>query len=212
VEIIHQETVDLERVADLCAVGIKHSPPTPRNFQKWHITNLIASAKLITQGDVRYSGDNEVLPSIRALGYLGRIWETAIDCYLTDWAVNRGGVYLPDTELEEEGIIASLDGLAFLPDLGSMITETKLRFSIKDEIPMSHLQQVRAYCHLARVDQVCYVSGHISTAPPTAKAQLRILKLTERSIQETWEMIINTKKYLEGLGITPSSKYVMEDS
>ena len=65
---------------------------------------------------------------------------------------------------------------------------------------MRHLQQVRAYCYLANTDLVCYVSGHITSRPPDVKAQLRILRLTKQSVNETWQMLVSTKEYLEKNG------------
>ena len=195
-ETIFAETVDLELVADLCAIGIKRKPLTPRNYEKWHVSNLIDSAKLISRGDVRYSGDNEVPPSIRALGHIGRIWESAIDCYLAYYAVQKGGVYVPDMEQEKDGILGSLDGIMILPELGVLVCETKLKFSLHGEIPLRDLQQTRAYCYLADTDLVCYVSGHLSSAPPTARAEMRVFRFTQQSIKETWEMLVNTRDYL----------------
>jgi len=71
------------------------------------------------------------------------------------------------------------------------------------DIPLDHLRQVRAYCHLAGTTLVYYVSGHLSTAPPLAQAVLRVIRLTQESIEENWQGIVNTKKYLESLGIGP---------
>ena len=203
-KILRQEIVDLEQVADLCAIGMERKPPTPRDSSKWHVTSLIASSHRIVKGSISYTDDNVVPPNIRALGYLGRIWETAVDCYLSRYAVLHKGVYVPDMEQEDDGILGSLDGIMILPELGLVMCETKLRFTIKEEIPLDHVQQIRAYCHLADTDLVCYVSGHVSTAPPAAHALLRVIRLTKQSIEETWGMLVNTKKYLEDQGITPT--------
>jgi len=127
----------------------------------------------------------------------------AIDCYLTDYATNLGGFYQPDVESIKDGILGSLDGVMWLPDWGWLVCETKLRFTLNGEIPLSHLQQVRAYCHLAETDLVCYVSGRLSSRPPTAEARMRIFRLTEQSIQETWQGIVRTRDYLAGQGCCP---------
>jgi len=201
VEILLTEQIDLEQVAGLCAVGVKRKPPTPRDFSKFHVTNLLESARLISRGDVRY---HEYEGHPKGIMSLGRIWETSMDCYLIDYATQKGGVYIPDVEQEQDGIIASLDGIMILPDLGVMVVETKLRFTLRDEILLKHLQQVRAYCHLAGTDLVCYVSGHLTSAPPTAQALLRIFRLTKLSIKETWEGLVNTKEYLTSRGLGPS--------
>ncbi len=202
-EVLLQEPIDLEQVADLCAVGIKRPPPTPRDHAHYHVTNLLESAKLIVKGDIRYfEGD-----SVSGVMSLGRIWEAAVDCFLTSYAALHGGFYIPDSERIEEGIIASLDGVILLPKIAPnlMVAETKLRFSLKGDIPLKHIQQVRAYCHFAHTDLVCYVVGRLSSTPPTAQAMMTVLRMTQASIDETWEGILNTKKYLESKGCVPKA-------
>lgn len=192
-EILYQSPIDLELVADLCAIGIQREPPTPRDFDKWHVSNLIDSAKLISKGDTRYH-EFEGEPS--GIMSFGRVWESAVDCYLIYFAVQKSGVCVPDMELTKDDILGSLDGIMILPKLGMLVCETKLKFSLHGEIPLRDLQQTRAYCHLADTDLVCYVSGHLSSTPPTARAELRIIRFTQQSIEETWEMLKNTKDYL----------------
>jgi len=199
-EILLDEPIDLERVADLCAIGIKRKPPEPRNYQAWHVSNLLQSARLIAKGDTRY---HEYEGEVKGIMSWGRIWETSIDCYLAGYAVNLGGFYQPDVESSKDDVIASLDGVMWLPGWGWLVCETKLRFTLNREIPLTHLQQIRAYCHLAETDLVCYVSGHLSSRPPTAEASMRIIRLTEQSIQETWQGILNTKEYLFQQGCCP---------
>ncbi len=204
-QIIHQESVDLELVADLLACGGVHKSPILRDKSRFHVTNLIESAKSITQGDVSYREFQGPIPGIMSFG---RIWETAVDHYLLDYSTKYGGVYSPDVEREQDDIIASLDGIMLLPSLGLdyhgwLVCETKLRFSVSDEIPMKHLQQVRAYCYLANTDLVCYVSGHIGARPPVVQAQLRVIRFTRQSINETWEMLVKTKDYLVVNGKVP---------
>lgn len=199
-QIIYTEPIDLEQVADLCAVGMQRRPPTPRDLSKYHVTNLLESAKLITKGQTRYH-EYEGHPS--GIMSLGRIWESAVDCYLTHYAIRHGGFYLPDMEYERNGIIASLDGLIVLPDISDrlMVAETKLRFSVNDEIPLRHLQQVRAYCYLVSTDLVAYVSCHLSSAPPTVEASLKVIRLEQESIDETWAGLVKTKEYLVDCGV-----------
>ena len=108
----------------------------------------------------------------------------------------------------KDDILGSLDGIMWLPDLGWLVCETKLRFTLNGEIPLSHLQQVRAYCHLAETDRVCYVSGHITSTPPTAQTRMRIFRLTEQSIQETWQGVCRTRDYLAGQGCCPEGVQV----
>ena len=199
-EILLDEPINLEQVADLCAVGMKCKPPTTRDYEKWHVSNLLQSGHLIAKGDIRY---HEYEGEILGIMSWGRIWESAVDCYLTHYAINLGGFYTPDVESIKDDILGSLDGMMWLPDLGWMVCETKLRFTLNGEIPLSHLQQIRAYCHLAETSLVCYMSGHISSRPPTAQARMRIIRLAERSIQETWQGLVNTKEYLIGQGCCP---------
>ena len=203
-EILLGEPVDLELVADLLQAGIKRqSPATPRDNSIWHVTNLLRSGQLIAKGDTRYwEGDGA--PS--GIMSWGRIWESAVDCYLQDYATKHNGFYQSDVENIKDDVIASLDGIMFLSNLGWMVCETKLRFTLNNEILLDHLQQVRAYCHLANTDLVCYVSGHISSTPPTARASMRIVKLTKQSIEECWQGILNTKTYLEKCGCFPQGR------
>lgn len=196
---IHREPIPLELVADLLHCGIKRRPSSPRNRSVWHVTNLIASADLISKGDVRY---HEYVGVPVGIMSLGRIWESAIDCYLVQWATERGGAYIPDVEQCTDGVVASLDGVVVLPNK-LMVSETKLRFTGDDSIPFSHQQQIRAYCYMAGTLSVCYVSGHVSSRPPTALGLLRLLELTPLEAEETWAMIESTKQYLEEHGIAP---------
>ncbi len=179
---------------------MKRKPPTPRNFSAWHVSNLLQSGYLIAKGDVRY---HEYEGEILGIMSFGRLFETSIDCYLTHYAIQQGGFYTSDVESIKDDILGSLDGIMWLPDLGWMVCETKLRFTLNGEIPLAHLQQVRAYCYLAGTDLVCYVSGHITSKPPEAQARMRIIRLTKPSIQETWQGILGTKEYLAGQGCCP---------
>ncbi len=193
-KILLDEIVNLELVANLCAVGVKRrSSPTPRNLQAWHVTNLLRSAQLIAKGNICYWEGNGVPSGIMSWG---RIWESAVDCYLDYYTKQHNGVYVPDIELTGDDITGSLDGIMYLPNLGWVVCETKLRFTLNDEVSLNHLQQMRAYCHLVGVDLVCYVGGYLSSVPPTAKARMRIIRFTEQSIDECWQGIVNTKEYL----------------
>lgn len=206
-EVLLDESIDLERVADLCCDSdSERRPPAPRDDSVWHVSNLLKSAALIAKGDVRYwESDGE--PS--GIMSMGRIWESAVDCYLAHYVGLHRGAYIPNVMLsgdylsKMDNIVGSLDGLIRLPDFGWMVSETKLRFSTRSDIPLDHLQQIRAYCHLAHVNTACYVSGHLSSAPPSAVAKMRVLRFTEQSIAECWQMIVNTREYLAKLGLGP---------
>lgn len=200
-EILSTEIINLEQVANLCSFGNNRKQPTVRDKSLWHVSNLIDSAKLISQGDIRYH-EFEGEPS--GIMSWGKIWELMIDCYLTYYAKQKSGIYIPDVELSKDDILGSLDGIMLFPGGGIMVCETKLRFTLSNEIPGKHLQQTRAYCHLLGTDLICYVSGHLSSAPPTAIAQIRIIRFTQQSIQETWDMLVNTKKYLAENGCCPN--------
>lgn len=202
-EILYQHSIDLDRVADLCEVGIHRDPPQPRDASLWHVSSLLKAGKSIIKGKVEYSDSGPAsMPSIAAFG---RIWETAMDCYMTDYAKRElDGYFQPDVILDEDGICGSLDGLLLGAEDG-MVYECKLRFTLNQDIPLDHLRQIRAYCHLAGLDTVCYVSGHLSSAPPVIQATMRWLRLTKMSIEENWQGLVNTKKYLESQGIRPDS-------
>ncbi len=202
-EVLLSEPIDLELVADLCARGIKRGPPIPRNYQAWHVTNLLESGRLIAKGDTCYY-EFEGRPS--GIMSLGRVWEAAVDRYLAYYAAQRGGFYVPDVGYVEDSIVASLDGIMYLPDLGWLVCESKLRFTLNEEIPLAHLQQVRAYCYAVDTDLVCYVSGHLSSTPPTARAAMRIIRLTKQSIEECWQGIVNTRDYLAKCGCSPTGE------
>lgn len=202
-EVVHQEYIDLEHMADLCDVAFEREPPGGRDHSIWHVTNLLASARLIVKGGNSYYVGNGPPSGIMSLG---RIWESAVDHLLADYAKCRGGVFVPDIICARDDISGSLDGIMFLPtDTGSpLVCETKLRFTMSEEIPFTHCQQIRAYCHLAYTDLACLVSGHVSSAPPMFSALLRILHFTRSSIQEAWQSLVNTKLYLERLGQGPT--------
>ena len=209
-EILFQETIDLERVAALCDVGFGRCPsiPAQRDCTAWHVTGLLEAGRLIARGDNRYP-EGKLVAGIMSLGL---IWESVMDSYLWSLAENHSGFYAPDVVYGSDDVVGSLDGILLgldgfpvglgkFPDL--MVVECKLRFTLNEDIPLNHLQQVRAYCYLAETDLVCYVSGHLSSTPPTARALLRVIRFTQLSIQETWQGILNTKRYLESLGLGP---------
>ena len=83
-DILHTEPIDLERVADLCVCPPKRRPLAPRDYTKFHVSNLLESASLISKGDNRY---HEYEGHPLGIMSLGRIWETAVDCYLIDYAI-----------------------------------------------------------------------------------------------------------------------------
>lgn len=200
-EVLLREPIDLEEVAECLAAGGVSRPPTPaRDRSAWHVSNLIESARLITRGNSSY---HEYRGAPSGIMSMGRIWESAVDAYLSRWAGHHGGFFIPDQEGEADGIVGSLDGRMFLAERGWLVCEAKLRFSLGEDIPFKHLQQMRAYCYLSGTNQACYVSGHLSSTPPTARAVLMLLRFTEGSITDNWRMLVETRRHLEAHGCGP---------
>jgi hypothetical protein len=195
-DILLEESIDLGQVADLMDKSAE-----PRDHSAWHVTNLLESARLITKGDTRY---HEYEGEPLGIMHMGRIWEAVVDGWLADFAARKGGVYTPNVVATQDNIIASLDGIMLLPTYGTVVVESKLRFTLNEEIPFRHQQQTRAYCHLYNTDTVLFSVLGLVSGPPTAKAKLRIVRYTRQSIIENWEMLINTKRYLESQGLGPT--------
>ena len=72
-EIYNASPLNLEDVADAM------DPPKPRDTGRWHVSNLLESANLITKGDTRY---HEYEGAPLGIMSMGRIWEAAADAYL----------------------------------------------------------------------------------------------------------------------------------
>lgn len=191
-QILLNEPINLEDVADLLDSG------GPRDKSSWHVSNLLESAELIVKGQNQYH-EYEGAPNGRMS--MGRIWENVVDGYLARFARQGDGWYLPNQVYTHEGVVASLDGVMFMPAWGLMVAETKLRFSKSTDIPFRHQQQIRAYCHMVHTNRV--IMTVLRIAMPIVEADLRIIEYTQESIDENWQMIINTKNYLESKGIGP---------
>jgi len=194
--------IDLEEVADICDEN-----SLIRDNSRWHVSNLISSAYLISKGDIHYHESDE--PT--GIMSLGRIWETAADSYLKHWANKRGGLYVPNWVDSLDDIVANLDGVMLLPDKPMSVVEVKLRFTMNNEIPIRHLQQIRAYCKVLDTTKAIFMILNISSAPPMAKARLELLEFTQQQIDENWQMLINTKRYLESRGIRPMARKEKND-
>ena len=188
--------VDLEEVAE-----VLDPTTTPRDISAWHVSNLLESARLITKGDVRY---HEYEGAPLGIMSMGRIWEHAADAYMSQWAKDRGGLYIPNVTCIGDDVVCSLDGLVRLPAVWHVV-EIKLRFTASTDIPLKHRQQVMAYCHAACVDSALYVDLHVTSGPPTASAFIRRLSFTKQEIAENWQMIVSTKQFLEAQGCSPQS-------
>jgi hypothetical protein len=200
-EIIYQRNVDLAQVASLHELTTQRDLPEPRDTGLWHVTSLLKASRSIVKGEPAYSDGP---PSEPGIASLGRIWETAMDSYMRSFAKELDGVFMPNVTYVEEDIGASLDGVLLLPAYIA-VYECKLRFSLSRDIPLDQLRQIRAYCHFAGSQVVCFVSCHVSTTPPLAQATLRMIRLTQQSIEETWQGIVNTKNYLISQGIDPGN-------
>jgi hypothetical protein len=203
-ELIRRELVDLELVAALC--GSSRLPlhvPFARSRSAWHVTNLLISGREIIKGNVDYYEETGKPSGPMAMGL---IWESVMDHYLFDYACQLGGSYAPDTVCMEADIVGSLDGLMTLPEVTRpIVCEIKWRFSMEEDIPLDHLQQMKAYCHMAETPLVCYVSAHAWSDPPLFTAMMRFLRFNRSELEETWQSILNTKRFLENKGKGPKA-------
>ena len=196
-KLVHEEPIDLEAAADAFERRGPQPVPVPRDRSAWHVTNLLESANLIARGDVRYHTYEGAPKGIMSLG---RIWEQVADAYLTDWAAT----YAPDIHVERDGIVASLDGALIPPGGGRIhVVESKLRFTLKEDVPDRHWQQVSAYCYMYGTLYACMPVCRIQTRPPVAVARLHFFELTEQETAETWAQLTATKRYLEQQGLGP---------
>lgn len=199
------QPINLEEAADIIA------GKTDRDYSKWHVTNLIESAYQISKGNTVY---HEYEGEPKGIMSLGRIWEGVVDQYMVEYAASRNLEYIADVVTECSGIVASLDGM-LLSDTEAIVVETKLRFTLNQEIPLRHLQQTRVYCAVLMagkctlsVGKVMYPILRLTSTPPTAVAEMVTIQHSLPSIRETWDMIINTKTYLESLGIKPGAENI----
>jgi hypothetical protein len=205
-DIIHREHIDLNRLDHLCAVGSPHPPLEDRDRSLWHVTNLLISGREIIKGECEYyEGDRRPRDVVtNGLMAMGNIWEALVDRYLDDYAHCLGGTYLSDLVYEKDGISGSLDGFMVLPGVAyPLICESKWRFTMSDDIPLDHQQQMGAYCYLADTPLVCYISGHVCSNPPMISGLMRFLRLPRPRIEEIWRSILNTKHFLESKGKGP---------
>ncbi|MBW2622643.1 MAG: hypothetical protein JRD68_07035 [Deltaproteobacteria bacterium] len=209
-QVVHREPIDLEFLANLlestgipAPLSLEDSvSPAPRDQSKFHVSNLIDSAQQIIKGINKY---HKFQGSPKGIMSLGRIWESVADAYVRWWANKQGGGFNSNYVMEKDEIVASLDGIAFVPHIGPMVQETKLRFSLKEDIPIRHLRQVKAYCHMVHSTKVLFTILNLSSAPPTVMARLELIEFSVVEIEENWEMIVNTKKFLESIGEGPTS-------
>jgi hypothetical protein len=204
----------MEQIADLLERGTLSSRQAaltvspPRDHSKWHVSNLLKAADDISRGrdqNLYASGG-----SPNGIMSMGRIWESVVDVWLRDFAAVNSGNYVPNVTLECDDIVASLDGMLYLPTVGMAVSETKLRFTVNREIPSRHLQQIKCYCHCLETRLVQMVVGHITSNPPAVTARLITLSLTAQEIAETWQMVLKTKEYLQRLGVVPGSDLAVE--
>jgi len=196
VEIYKTESLNLEDVADAL------DPPKPRDTDRWHVSNLIESAQLITKGDIRYH-EYEGVP--KGIMSMGRIWEAVADTYTQKWVAGHIGYYWSNVVAEKDDVVASLDGILLLPEKCFHVVEIKLRFTANTDIPFRHQQQLLAYCAIISTDLACYVDLHLTSNPPSAEGAMRFLKFTQQEIVENWQMITATKAYLESNWCRPGN-------
>ena len=179
--------------------GVKATGKYERDYSSWHVSNLLESAYQISKGNAVY---HEYQGRPKGIMSLGSLWEMLADVYLDWWAVERGGAYIPNVTMKKDDVIASLDGMILGTEAG-MMTETKLKFSMNKDVPFRHKQQVHCYGAISGVKTVVFCILGLNTRPPEAAGRLEVYDLTERTIQETWEMVIKTKEYLVSLGLGP---------
>jgi len=209
-EIVHRIPIDLEHCANLLerravsSTGIK-PPPASRDFSRFHDTNLLDSAQSILKGDNTYHQPTAAPVGIMSLG---RIWESVADVWLSDYARSQGGFFTPNVMSECDNIVASLDGLIYLPNVypdQPMVAETKLRFTTSDEIPDRHERQIGCYCIMAGTCYAAYCRLQIGARPPIASAELIVLHFSHLWLNDVWKSVVATREFLESIGQVPKA-------
>ena len=212
---------------DYVADSLEH----PRGAREvgWHVTDLIrASDDMVKGRDIDpmaywYDETRPDLDMSRTPGILdmGRIWEALSIRALNEWAADRGMVVNQlDRALNLDGVWMSLDGVLETNLPGAVplewpvaVVECKFRFANIDDPRSSTpwvkwMRQVKSYCHVVGVKHAWMVVGSVTSRPPSAASKIEIVEFSREELLANWQMIMNTKKYLEGLymDIPPGTK------
>ena len=188
-DILFDETLDMEHVADLTSGAVI------RDLSKPHATDLIRAAKAMIHGNKPDS------PAPEGIMAMGRIWEIAAQQVMDEYARENGGGFLYDVKMEKDGIICSLDGMLFLPEWTAVV-EMKLKFqkAAKPWDKPDWLLQTKGYCAASGCQRVVFPILNLLSNPPRAIATLTGIEYSQLEIDETWQMLLNTKAYLEKQG------------
>lgn len=177
----------------------------------WHVTDLIRAAEDISKGKQVPNGGFPFDGDTSGMMSLGRMWEGVVREWLSSYALKMNMVAVFSEAIEEQEIIANLDGR--VRELQAFTSQTPMNIAIlemkatttADSNPLTKpkwISQVKAYCHMVGVNQVWFVVLHLPRrGAPTAKVYLHIVGFEDWEIEENWNMLISTKEYLEGKGV-----------
>ncbi len=190
------ETIEitLEEVVDQL---VTHPYRTPSPF---HATAMIDKALEISGGKKKNFNPDD-FPGVDQLGHL---WEFAVRPWVRWYVESLGWKVTFALEMPKDGIILSLDGIAFNPQAPSQraVIETKSRWTPK-YLPTDRfrdMSQVKSYCYAAGTTNVWMPVLRISSTPPQATVRLHVLNFSQVEIAENWEMMMNTKREMEKRG------------
>ncbi len=189
--------------------------PHPRDPNLYHVTDLIKAAKWRAKGR-DFRDDTKEFPE--GIGDLGKVWEHGSGVIAYKVGERIGLRFLPKPYLVWENITGSLDGLLLAPapapapdGSNHTIVEIKLRYGFKSggvsiqggadpltdiEDPRDNwdwMEQVKAYCYLAGVNQALMIVGHNLSFPPRLYVFEHWLTFTPQEIADTWQMVSNAR-------------------
>ena len=224
---------------DIATIADVMDPRRPRE-RGWHVSalseasqDIVRSAKPLNPMDYWWAGGlnaggradlDEKVPGILDMG---RVWEAVSIRALDAWACKRGMiVQKPDRGLCVDGVWMTIDGIlqttAAHDEIESMdhplaVVECKLRFTQIDDVRSSKawekwMRQVKSYCYGLGVRTAWVVVGSVTSRPPSAKSKIEIVTFTETELAENWQLIMNTKEYLERIGIDGHLQDTEEDT
>lgn len=135
---------------------------------------------------------------------MGHLWEYAVRPWVREYARKQGWLVAFSIEMERDGVILSLDGLAFDPQAPSLIAviETKSRWTPK-YLPTDRfrdMSQVKSYCYAAGTCDAWMPVLRMKSTPPQATVRLHKLTFSQLELAENWEMMLNTKREMARRG------------